>query len=227
MDGINAVLDPGETIIWEGKPKSRLYMLANNFPVLMFGCFWLLFTLIWEATAIGIGTVANIKTVGDSLDAVPQIVSSGFPCFGIPFVLVGIFLVLSPLIGFLSYKNIKYYITNKRVIMASGLIGVDYKFIDFDQIHNISVNVGLMDKTLGGGNTGSISIFSGEFEQSKNGIYAKNDFFLGIENPYEIVRLLKDVSFDIKTDIEYPNKLRPDVNPGYETEYKPDDTDQG
>jgi hypothetical protein len=42
-----------------------------------------------------------------------------------------------------------------------------------------------------------------------------------IENPYEVFKLLKQVYFDIKTDVEFPNKLRPPVNPGYQSEYQP------
>jgi hypothetical protein len=34
--------------------------------------------------------------------------------------------------------------------------------------------------------------------------------------------LLKKVSFDVKTDINYPNKLRPNENPGYNVDYNPE-----
>jgi len=42
-----------------------------------------------------------------------------------------------------------------------------------------------------------------------------------VKNPYEVFKLLKQVYFDIKTDVEYPNRLRPPVNPGYGSEYTP------
>ena len=42
-----------------------------------------------------------------------------------------------------------------------------------------------------------------------------------IEKPYDVYKLLKDYAFNVKTDINYPNKYRPRTNPGYGTEYRP------
>jgi len=42
-----------------------------------------------------------------------------------------------------------------------------------------------------------------------------------IPDPYEVFKLFKKVSHDVRTDIEYPNKLRPKTNPGYKSDYKP------
>jgi hypothetical protein len=44
---------------------------------------------------------------------------------------------------------------------------------------------------------------------------------MAIENPYDVFKLLKQTYFDIKTDVEFPNKLRPSVNPGYPSDYQP------
>jgi hypothetical protein len=42
---------------------------------------------------------------------------------------------------------------------------------------------------------------------------------LHISDPYEVFKRVKHMSLDIQTDIAYPNALRPDENPGYNTEY--------
>ena len=42
-----------------------------------------------------------------------------------------------------------------------------------------------------------------------------------IEDPYAVFKQLKQVSMDIRTDMNYPNQMRPDENPGYKTTYKP------
>ena len=47
-----------------------------------------------------------------------------------------------------------------------------------------------------------------------------NQAFLDIENPQEIYSRLQKIVLDIQTDIEFPNALRPDENPGYNTKYK-------
>ncbi|OVE74626.1 hypothetical protein BVX95_01720, partial [archaeon D22] len=41
-----------------------------------------------------------------------------------------------------------------------------------------------------------------------------------IQNPEEVFKFFKKVSYDMKTDVQFPNKLRPKNNPGYNTNYK-------
>ena len=43
--------------------------------------------------------------------------------------------------------------------------------------------------------------------------------FLDVENAYDIYSKIQKIVLDIQTDIEYPNALRPDENPGYNTKY--------
>ncbi len=45
------------------------------------------------------------------------------------------------------------------------------------------------------------------------------DRWEAIQNPNEIFKQVKQVSVDIKTDYNYPNALRPPINPGYKTKY--------
>ena len=44
------------------------------------------------------------------------------------------------------YKNIYYCITNKRVIIRSGIIGADYKAVNFKEVSKISVKKIWYDK---------------------------------------------------------------------------------
>ena len=58
----------------------------------------------------------------------------------------------------------KYYaITNKRVIIQSGIIGRDFKSIDYDRIQNVSANVGLIGMIF---KVGNVNIFTGEMESA-------------------------------------------------------------
>ena len=45
--------------------------------------------------------------------------------------------------------------------------------------------------------------------------------FYCIENVSQIYSIIQKAVIDIQTDIEYPNQLRPDENPGYNTQYRP------
>jgi hypothetical protein len=83
------------------------------------------------------------------------------------------------------------------------------------------VNVSIWDKLLAK-SSGTICIFSaGTISYGKHGPYATPYRLSNIPNPYEVFKLFKKTSFDVKSDMEYPNKYRPHDNPGYNTKYKP------
>ena len=96
----------------------------------------------------------------------------------------------------LSYFKIFYAITNKRVILQSGLIGRDFKSVDYDQIQNVSVKRGIFDVIFG---IGSIRIFSGEMEMVSGGsrgnryggTRAKYDVFSHIPDSYSVLKLVQ------------------------------------
>ena len=44
--------------------------------------------------------------------------------------------------------------------------------------------------------------------------------FLDVDNSKEVYLKIQKIVMDIQTDIEYPNALRPEENPGYKTKYK-------
>lgn len=197
MEEYTQILNDNEKVLWKGKPQFAPF-LAKSFIVVPFGLFFLGFSIFWTINA----------------SAVPGI----FSLFGIPFILAGLSVVFSPLYSLLVYRNVYYVITDKRVILQGGVIGRDFEIIDFDKIQSSNVNVGLSDKLVGQ-NSGSISIDAGRIISRKNGSESNPYKLNSISNPYKAFEFLKSVSFDVKTDIEYPNALRPKNNPGYETEY--------
>lgn len=84
-----------------------------------------------------------------------------------------------------GYKNLYYAYTNKRLIVRSGTIGVDYRSLDFKDITATSVNVGLLDR---GGKTGSISFKSPSTHISFN----------YVEKPYDLMKEIKEYMNTIK-----------------------------
>lgn len=146
----------------------------------------------------------------------------GWGIFLLPHFWVGIVLIVGiPLYQLLVYKHVYYAITNKRVLFQKGLIGRDFEIVDFDQITNAEVNVGVFD-TLFGGKTGSILISTAGSITYQRGIGSQRPYTLrNIENPYEVFKFFKKVSHAVKTDIQFPNQYRPTTNPGYKTEYNP------
>ena len=78
-----------------------------------------------------------------------------------------------------GYKNLCYAYTNKRLIVRSGMIGVDYRTLDYKDISTSSVDVGLLDK---GGKTGTIF-----FKSPSAAISLRY-----VEKPYDLMREIKE-----------------------------------
>ncbi len=114
-----------------------------------------------------------------------------------------------------------FIMQSPRVIFKKGLIGRDFEMVDFDQMTNAEVNVGLFDKVFEGGNSGSILISTaGSITYRRHDPVQKPYTLRNIEKPYNVFKFFKKVSHAVKTDIQYPNKYRPEKNPGYNIKVK-------
>jgi membrane protein YdbS with pleckstrin-like domain len=197
MRELNKILDDNEKVLWEGVPEFKPFFWQSSMFLGLFGLMWM-----------GI--------------LIPGVIASRGILLLMPHFWIGLVLLVGvPVYNYLSYKYICYAITDKRVIFQTGLIGRDFSTVDFDQITNAEVNVGVFDK-LFNLDTGSILVSTaGSFTYTKNGARPRPFTLANINNPYEIFKFFKKVSHDVKTDINYPNKLRPGENPGYKTDYTP------
>lgn len=226
------ILDDHEKVMWSAKPKFWPYVL-QSIPLVIFGLIWLamlspfivmFFGMPLLTDALPEPTSYSINGQEVSQEEFESTTASAFSIFSMvqilflaPFLLIGLGMLSAPVWAALAYRKEAYAITDKRVLISKGIIGTDFKMLDYDQIKNIEVNVGLIDKFF---STGTILIFTGEVVRTKNSYRDHKDRLVGLTKPYEVMKLLKQTSHDIKTDIEYPNKLRPSENPGYRTEYR-------
>ena len=105
-----SLMDPGEQLIWSGSPYPARYALRKAAYTFPFGIFFFGFSLFWIHSAYTAGSKAS-----DQL-------GFHFWMFGIPFVIVGACMVLSPAWYFLRATGTTYAITERRVITdVSGL----------------------------------------------------------------------------------------------------------
>ena len=196
----DAVKDNDETIYWTGQPKFVPF-LAKGIPFLIIGLLWGAFDLFF---------LMNMMSIGG----------------GQPFIWIFMLLHLFPFYGSilnmfrlaLVHQNTFYAITSKRLMLRTGFFGIDFKAVDYDKIQNLEVNVGPLEKLF---NVGTIRAFTGEYAHTKNGTRPLFNEFIAIDEPYEVFKKIKQVSLDIKTDWNYPNQLRPEENPGYNSKYTP------
>ncbi len=193
---INKLLDNNESAQWSGAPNAAPFIAGHFNP------FLIVFGLFFAGVGAAVGGVFSGGVAG---------------AFLVPHTWIGLLVAFGPPIqGLLSYLRTYYMVTSKRIIIQKGIIGTDFELIDFDKITSVDVNVGLVDK-LFGNKTGTISIEDGTVSR-KGRPRSKN--IQSVESPYDVFKLLKSVSHDVKTDISYPNAMRPDSNPGYNTKLK-------
>lgn len=206
MRELDKVLNEDEKVFWEGRPR----FLPFFFSSIIVSLFGLIF--VW----VGLPSfLANAKTGN------PFSILTAFPFWIGILITVGI-----PLYTALVYKYVYYVITDKRVIIQGGLIGRDFEMVDFDQITNADVKMGILDK-LFGRSSGSILISTaGTLTYTREGPMQKPYTLRHIKDPYEVFKFFKKVSYDVKTDIQFPNKYRSNDNPGYKSDYIPGNSDK-
>lgn len=211
LNETSKILNQDEKVIWQGRPQFRPFV-ASSAGAIIFGLF--------PSSIVGIFVYTFIK----------QGIPWYFWLFLTPFILICLYLLVGVTIyTLLVYKYIWYTITDKRVIFQKGLIGRDFDFADFDKVESATVNVGVIDK-LFGKNSGSIRIYANRLvsESGNQGTTstANVPFTMShITDPYSIFEMFKKVSFDVKTDINFPNVMRPKENLGYQTDYKKKQSD--
>lgn len=102
-------------------------------------------------------------------------------------------------------------------MMRTGFIGTDFKTIDYDKISDIEVNVNVIERIF---NVGTVRFFSGRTQTDEGNTTKLYDKWISIKDPYDVFKLVKQTTVDIKTDFNYPNAIRPETNPGYKTKYE-------
>lgn len=201
-----SIMDDDEQIIITKKPE-RIPFLLQATPLLLIGVVWFVI--------VGIMMPFSFDDFFMEFDS----------SISNPFIMIFSLVRFMPLIigvvqiiyYFLVYNNTHYAITSKRVILKSGVFGIDYKTIDYDQIKNMEVNVGPIEKLF---SVGTIRIFTGEIITNNQQTRSITTDLTAITHPYDVFKQLKKISLDIKTDWNYPNQYRPTDNQGYSTKYK-------
>lgn len=202
---IEKLKDSNEKILWQGKPSRFVFAIGNPF-FYVFAALWGAFDYLFIKNFFSLGGGAYQGSFFEGFS----------PFFYIFFVIhlapvwIAIFL---PIYRFLSWKNVEYALSDKRIYLISGLFGKDIISIEHRDINNLIVDVNFIENSM---NLGTLILKSPMSENERN----RNKFaFKNIKDPYDVYNLVKKVSLDVYTDQQYPNKLRPSENTGYNTEY--------
>jgi hypothetical protein len=111
-------LNQDEKMLWTGQPlASRSW--NRSLPFLLFGIPWTAFSLFWMLIATGI--TAGAFSIG--VPAPFSLLSLGFPLFGIPFILIGLWMLSSPFWMRRKAQKTVYALTDKRALILKPTWG--------------------------------------------------------------------------------------------------------
>jgi hypothetical protein len=121
-DLICGELGPGEKLLWVGQPRQGFVLRAADAFNIPFSLLWGAFAIFWEA----------------------GVLASGAPWFfvlwGIPFVLVGLYIMFSRFwVDARQRAATAYAVTSERVVIVSGVFARRVKSLGIDTITDVSL----------------------------------------------------------------------------------------
>ena len=109
-DRVRSELRDGERLLWVGQPRPAWFP-RESLPVMLFGIPFTAFSIFWMVAATGI-------LFGDTDGKGPTLAFRIlFPLFGLPFVLIGLWMVLAPYWHRRKAKRSCYALTDRRAIL--------------------------------------------------------------------------------------------------------------
>jgi hypothetical protein len=126
---IQKELDSGERLLWAGTPKQGVIFRGSDIFMVPFSLLWGGFAIFWE--------IMVLQIPSEKAGAVSIV----FPLFGIPFVLIGLYLIFGRFI-YDSKKRAKtfYGLTDQRAIIVSGLFSRGVKSLNLKTMSDVSLS---------------------------------------------------------------------------------------
>ncbi len=122
-------LNPGERIVWSGQPQQGLVLRPSDVFMIPFSLLWGGFAIFWEYMAITGGAPFF------------------FALWGIPFVLIGLYIIIGRFFfDSVQRRNTYYALTDERVIIISGIFNQNIKSLDIKNLPEINIRTTSNDK---------------------------------------------------------------------------------
>ena len=182
LEETKKILSDGEEIKEYFKPNKKRFVVIN---AIMSSIFTILFAGFFLSMGIdGLIHPDHFTTTDETTG-----VTSPDPVGPIVMTIIGGMALLAVIIVVVSlivrYKRTLYVVTNRRLIVRSGFIGVDYKSIELKYVGLVNVRVDFLDKLVRS-NTGTITFASATIpmvnaQGNPNGAFT----FKCIDDPYE------------------------------------------
>lgn len=158
------IIDKNETILKIYAPNKGRAWLSAILMMILIGIFFIPITIgtMAESAYLGLGIMIGVYVVA---------------------------IVLIIIFETLWLNKTKFAVTNKRILIRTGFIGVDYKSLDFTMLSALTVSVNILDKIKR--NTGTIS-FGSMASPMVNNTASKFSFSF-IRDPYKTYKEIKEI----------------------------------
>ncbi|MGO8688402.1 MAG: PH domain-containing protein [Thermoguttaceae bacterium] len=176
-------LEAGERIQWLGMPTPRFFTPAAT-GAFLFAIPWTAFALFWTAGAAW-GAWHVGKGNGPGLFCV-------FPLFGLPFILIGIGMLSSPLWAHWRARKTAYMITDRRAVTFDGGWSTTIRSYPPAKLQDVYRR----EKKDG---SGHVIISRRAWSDSKGDNRSEELGFLRIANPKEVEDMLKQLAEQAET----------------------------
>lgn len=191
---LEEMVPASDNILWKGKPSKLAYVVNRSLSLLGICVIWL---------GMGAFFISQVLSIADDMELYVKLIMLGF-----------ILIWMSPVWFFLAkmitasahWKNTEYVITDKRIFIQTGLGEQTINTLMYKEISAVSLHTSILDRFF---KVGDIKITTADKEYS----------LLDLSESTELFKQVQHIVMDIQTDIYYPNALRPDNNPGYNTRY--------
>lgn len=136
INDINSMLMPEEKVLWQSKPDKKVYVLEAVVKMLPIVFIWIVFDSCIIGTMLATG----------ALEMMPVFLKIFLVFFFIAH-LAPVWIWIAGIIKrSAGHKNVEYVATNKRFIVKSGLINIDIRSIFFNEVSNINLHIGNIDR---------------------------------------------------------------------------------
>jgi len=169
-------LQGGESLLWSG-PANPGRSALSALPAALFGIPFAGFAFFWMSSAYH-----STQNLANRHNTLPSGFSV-FPLFGLPFLLIGLGLILSPLGVYLKGRSGVYAVTNRRVMVITGTTSRSVKSV-------IPTDIAEVDHRERPDGTGDVLIRTNSVMRTNNGTTQIMVGLYGVPNVKEVAGLV-------------------------------------